>query len=241
MSDKEKIIQANTLRYASGDVVNNYLLEDYHKVRINIAIGFLNDSFDGNKKKIKILEIASGDGTIAKKIKEYGYDVWATDITTHQLQDICRYGIHVAMVNASEVFPFDSGSFDCVFAGDIIEHIFDVDSFLSECYRVLKPRGRIIITTPNLASLQDRFRFFVGLTPKQIQPCHEFYKLHIRPFTLQLLNKTLESYGFLVKRVSSNFVIWKIGKHYLIYSRRLAKLFPGIGRSLIVYGEKTKQ
>ena len=96
----------------------------------------------------------------------------------------------------------------------------------------------LIITTPNLAALQDRVCFLLGYSPKQIQPCHEFYKLHIRPFTLKLLCKTYKEYGFEVLSHTSNYVIWKIKKRYLIYSRWLAKVFPGLGRSIIICGRK---
>lgn len=239
MSERDKIKQANIYRYASGEVVNNYMLEAYHQERIRTAIMFLNNSYrEEAKEKIKILEIASGDGTVAKQLKELGYEVWASDITITQLEDIQREGINVVTLDASGVFPFDPETFDGIIAGDIIEHLFDVDLFMSECYRVLKTQGMFVITTPNLASLQDRFRFFAGKSPKQIQPCHEYYKLHIRPFTLELLEKTLRSFGFTIANKSSNYVIWKIRSHYLIYSRRLAKLFPGLGRSLIVCGKK---
>jgi hypothetical protein len=40
-------------------------------------------------------------------------------------------------------------SVDVFFAGESIEHVFNVDAFLDEVYRVLKPGGRFIVTTPN--------------------------------------------------------------------------------------------
>jgi len=40
-------------------------------------------------------------------------------------------------------------SVDVLFAGESIEHVFNVDAFLDEVYRVLRPGGRFIVTTPN--------------------------------------------------------------------------------------------
>ncbi len=45
--------------------------------------------------------------------------------------------------------PLEDESVDLVFSGESIEHTRFPWRFLSECYRVLKPDGQIIITTPN--------------------------------------------------------------------------------------------
>lgn len=45
--------------------------------------------------------------------------------------------------------PFPSESFDCVISFQVIEHIADDLAFVREMARVLRPRGRLILTTPN--------------------------------------------------------------------------------------------
>jgi 2-polyprenyl-3-methyl-5-hydroxy-6-metoxy-1,4-benzoquinol methylase len=59
----------------------------------------------------------------------------------------------------ASTLPFRSGEFDALFAGEVIEHVTDVEAALAEWHRVLKPGGVAIITTPNrdrLVSLADR-------------------------------------------------------------------------------------
>ena len=51
---------------------------------------------------------------------------------------------------------FPESSFDVVHASHVIEHVPDPSAFLREIYRVLKPGGKLIITTPNAAGLQSR-------------------------------------------------------------------------------------
>lgn len=46
------------------------------------------------------------------------------------------------------MFPYDSCSFDCIFHTEVMEHIFDVSRFLSECFRVLKKGGIMIFSVP---------------------------------------------------------------------------------------------
>ena len=239
MDTKGRINLANILRYEDGKKISAYMQERYHRVRVALALQLLNMEFLPEKRHLtQVLELASGDGSIARLLKKHGYNVWGSDIVLEQLEKLKKQEIHITRVDVSEKFPFPDATFDAIVAGDIIEHVFDVDLFFKECYRVLKDGGILIITTPNLAALQDRVCFLLGYSPKQIQPCHEFYKLHIRPFTLKLLCKTYKEYGFEVLSHTSNYVIWKIKKRYLIYSRWLAKVFPGLGRSIIICGRK---
>jgi len=55
--------------------------------------------------------------------------------------------------------------FNCVLAGEIIEHIIDTDSFLDEINRILMDNEILIITTPNLANLENRIRLVIGRYP----------------------------------------------------------------------------
>ncbi|MDE7129687.1 MAG: class I SAM-dependent methyltransferase, partial [Alistipes sp.] len=45
--------------------------------------------------------------------------------------------------------PFENGRFDCVISFQVIEHIGRDQDFVREVYRVLRPGGRFIVTTPN--------------------------------------------------------------------------------------------
>ena len=53
-----------------------------------------------------------------------------------------------AVFDAAAV-PFRDAQFDALFAGEVIEHVPDVHRTLHEWWRVLKPGGIAIITTPN--------------------------------------------------------------------------------------------
>ncbi len=62
-------------------------------------------------------------------------------------------------LDASEPFPFEDELFDYVFCEHIIEHIAYRQGMgmLKECFRILKPSGRIRISTPNLQVYLDLF------------------------------------------------------------------------------------
>ncbi len=61
--------------------------------------------------------------------------------------------------------PAVDEEFDVVVAADVIEHIIDTDLFVNELRRILRPEGRIVITTPNLAFWLSRIRFLLGKQP----------------------------------------------------------------------------
>jgi len=61
----------------------------------------------------------------------------------------------VIFMDATQKFPLESNSFDYIFSEHMIEHIpYDkAEEMLKECYRVIKPGGRIRISTPDLNKL----------------------------------------------------------------------------------------
>src|SRR5687767_4278659 len=46
-------------------------------------------------------------------------------------------------------YPFSDNEFDLIIASHVIEHVPDVMTFVTELYRIAKPRGRIRIVTPH--------------------------------------------------------------------------------------------
>ncbi len=49
-------------------------------------------------------------------------------------------------------WPVEDGSADLCLADNVLEHISDPDLFFSECFRSLRPGGKICIRTPNVMS-----------------------------------------------------------------------------------------
>ena len=58
-------------------------------------------------------------------------------------------------LDATQPFPFKDAEFDYVFSEHMIEHITYAEGrhMLAECHRVLKPKGKLRITTPDLSFL----------------------------------------------------------------------------------------
>ncbi len=96
-------------------------------------------------------------------------------------------------------------SYDLVFAGEIIEHLVDTDGFLQQCNLLLRANGRLILTTPNLGSFENRLRLLLGRYPIWVD-----YRLrgegHMRAHTPRVLKRQLEGNAFLVEEHLGNRV-----------------------------------
>jgi 2-polyprenyl-3-methyl-5-hydroxy-6-metoxy-1,4-benzoquinol methylase len=55
-------------------------------------------------------------------------------------------------IGTSATLPFEKDSFDFIFCKDVLEHVHEPVAFLSECARVLKPRGHLLLITPDAQS-----------------------------------------------------------------------------------------
>jgi len=131
-------------------------------------------------------------------------------------------------------FPVGDGGFDLVTAGEIIEHMIDESALLRECHRVLRPNGQLVLTTPNLSYLVNRFLVFVGKTPMFV---YEPYHFHFH--TRQTIVRLVEAQGFKVERVSASHVLYSRRFHWTGWLfEKLADWFPSFGAHLIIYARR---
>ncbi len=230
---------ANAQRYSNGEQVEEYLKEPYHRLRIEKSIQMLQSYLQKNFKDIDIkdkvvLEIAGSTGMVSAYLKKLGYDVILTDIEKEALKKATgKYpALKSIYMDASKPFPFPNDSFHAIYAGEIIEHLFDTKLFFSECARCLKDNGVLIITTPNLATLQDRIKFLFGKSPRQIDPMHNYLYLHIRPFTASKLKEISSFYNFTSFKVKTNIVLWRLKKKKIVIPL-IGKLVPSLGGTII--------
>lgn len=86
------------------------------------------------------LDVGSLDenGTNRPLVEAHGWHYTGVDI---------RDGKNVDIVVQPYLYPFNDGVFDVVISGQAAEHVEDLKAWINECVRVLKPGGRLCITT----------------------------------------------------------------------------------------------
>ena len=195
------------------------------------------DKLDFHRKNI--LDIGCYDGTLLSLIKNRDNNFYGLEASDYGVEKCLKRGINTRQFffDGSEKLPYGDNFFDAIIVGEIIEHIFDTDFFLEEIKRILKPGGKMLLSTPNVASLGRRILLFFGRNPIiEISPNEEDSSGHIRYFTFKSLEKLLRKHGFKIIFKGSDCV--NFSRSGSIRSNFMAKLFPGLGGGVIILSEK---
>jgi len=97
----------------------------------------------------------------------------------------------------SENFPYEDASFDVVIFAEIIEHLtVDPCRALREIKRILKPQGVLILTTPNVARLENVARLCAGENLYDPYSGYGVYGRHNREYNHHELITLLNYVGF---------------------------------------------
>ncbi|MCK5617368.1 methyltransferase domain-containing protein, partial [Candidatus Pacearchaeota archaeon] len=112
----------------------------------------------------------------------------------------------------SAPFPYEDDYFDFIFSKSVLEHVVNVDNFLSQSYRVLKPGGIAVLMTPDWKSQHDFF--------------WDDYT-HVKAFTRKSLQNAMVMHGY--DNVNSSYflqlpIVWKYP--VMKYAARLIALLP---------------
>jgi ubiquinone/menaquinone biosynthesis C-methylase UbiE len=153
----------------------------------------------------KALDLGCGQGDLlvmlAEKAQEaIGFDYCniMVETTSENLKDFRNVKVRCA---PAECLPLPDSYVDVIILADVIEHLVDPISCIRECWRVLKPGGRFIITTPN--GVVERFwKCFDGainapfraLRKKKLRP-----SVHEHLYTREELQALLLTVPFLVR------------------------------------------
>lgn len=170
--------------------------------------------------KARVLDLGCDDGHLAKeRIGKFvgSQDIWGVDIDQKVLNEAQGLGIKTFCQDLNnQKLPLVGNFFDVVEANQVIEHLWDTDTFVAEIYRVLKPRGYLVVSTENLSSWHNLASLFLGFqAPSQdisskyrsgnpFSLCQErprSWTAHQRVFTIKGLRKFLEVYGFKVEKL----------------------------------------
>lgn len=132
---------------------------------MSFAADFLEEFLEELPRGAKVLEVGCGGGQMAAELLQRRGDLNLTglDLSPEQVARSQKRAPAGRFVEGSALaLPFDDASFDGVFSIASIKHWPDQRKGVSECVRVLRPGGRLIIAEANRACTLDDARNFVG-------------------------------------------------------------------------------
>lgn len=140
-------------------------------------------------------------------------------------------------------YPWENNFFDFIICSEVLEHLIParITHMFSEFNRILKREGKLILTTPNIASLLKRINLARGKNPIEFDlTVHDNDTFgHIREFTMNEIITVLEEANFTT--------IHK--QYYCIDTKRniftqienaASKIIPSLGNDMFVIAKKTK-
>ena len=155
MPDQKDLLRRYDSRYYEYEIENERPFFELMKLALGDT-GFWELSKSMNAGK-RILDIGCATGMLLEFLRDTGG--WKTE-GVEVCETAVRFGrekrgLSIFQGTLKEA-SFGGSSFDVVHASHVIEHVSDPSAFLKEIYRILRPGGFLIITTPNVSGLQSR-------------------------------------------------------------------------------------
>ena len=182
-------------------------------LRIRQALPFIHDGD-------RLLDIGCFDLTLLRLIQKrvklaVGIDPLATPVQDGNLRLIR------GLVGGASGHRFEPGSFDCITMLAVLEHIPDSAAIAAECFSLLSPGGRVVITVPDakvdrILAILHRLRLIHGMS---LEEPHGYDTAQTTP--------TFERAGFRTQRRST----FELGLNNLFVFERLpapARLTPPV-------------
>ena len=172
--------------------------------------------------KGKILMIGEQKGR-----RLYNYLKQDREVKTLDLEN-CDY-----VCDLEKGLPGDIGTYDCVYAGEVIEHIRNLKPLLKQIRGVLNPGGVFVFTTPNIVGIIERFKFLFGKLPRDSALGDYFENGHVRIWNWDMVERYMNEAGFEIVERKTDGITFR--------NKMISKISPLTWGSDIIVKAKVKE
>jgi 2-polyprenyl-3-methyl-5-hydroxy-6-metoxy-1,4-benzoquinol methylase len=183
------------LKHAGPDIVQYF---ETSRPRYEYTLSLALDQGRG-----RVLDLGCSPGHLAMALVQAGFEVQGLDLNAVWLVKYAPGWAERLRITHTNIeqdpLPFPNNSFDLVIFTEVLEHIAITDPcvILGEIRRVLRPGGRMLLSTPNVANLSNVAAFIQG--DNVFWPPNMFYgsvDRHNREYTPNELLELFERAGF---------------------------------------------
>lgn len=173
-------------RHARGKQVHRYL----HPVLFSLCPVI--------RGGLRVLDVGCGNGYTLGLLLEKGCCVTGVDVSETGIEVARRTHpdgrFEVAAADERLAERFAGERFDLVISTEVVEHLYDPRSFARGCFRVLRPGGRLIVSTPYHGWLKNLVISIAGRWDSHANPLWDGG--HIKLWSRRTLAALLLESGF---------------------------------------------
>ena len=146
----------------------------------------------------RILDLGCASGALGAALKRrQGAEVVGIELDPGYARDAEDRLDRVVCADLVAGLEEDLGTFDCVVAADVLEHLRDPEPVLRMLRRYVRPGGRLVVSLPNVAHASVRAALLVGRFPYRETGILD--RTHLRLFTFETAQELVRSAGFRVE------------------------------------------
>jgi len=144
-----------------------------------------------------VLDIGCGNGALLAEIRKLGsWKLYGIESSESAVSLARGQGFDVRLGDAT-VDPatlFERHTFDLIVSAEVIEHVYDPRGLLREAHNLLKPRGRLLLTTPYHGYWKNLLIAILGKSDSHFNPLWDCG--HIKFWSRATLSAALAETGF---------------------------------------------
>jgi 2-polyprenyl-3-methyl-5-hydroxy-6-metoxy-1,4-benzoquinol methylase len=148
----------------------------------------------------RVLDVGCSSGYLAGPLSERGNTIVGIELDPQAARAAEAYCERVLVGDVETMeLPLEQASFDVVLGGDVVEHLRDPSAALARLRPFLRPGGRLVLSTPNVANWAVRLSLLAGrwrYTDRGILD-----RSHTHLFTRATLAEAIERAGYEVDRI----------------------------------------
>lgn len=150
----------------------------------------------GRVHKLHILDVGCATGYFGSILKHQDNQVTGIDISSSAITIAKKVLDQAFCINLETKKIPGRERFDLIICSEVIEHLFDPQAVIKKLLTRLKPKGRLIITTPNISFWRNRLTFLLGHFAYTNQGM--FDESHIHFFNYPTLKQLLKDCGLIL-------------------------------------------